>query len=95
MQTRRLLTKYGHVLMRCFICSGWRLPLGSVCAACAVSAMARNRVKMLLTETDLSLAQIAEKAGFEHVEYLSVVFKKEIGLPPSQYRAQHRRGPRG
>jgi LacI family transcriptional regulator len=50
-----------------------------------------NRVKMLLTETDLSLAQIAEKAGFEHVEYLSVVFKKEIGLPPSQYRAQHRR----
>ncbi len=50
-----------------------------------------NRVKMLLTGTDLSLAQIAEKAGFEHVEYLSVVFKKEIGLPPSQFRAQHRR----
>lgn len=50
-----------------------------------------NRVKMLLTETDLSLALIAEKAGFEHVEYLSVVFKKEIGIPPSQYRAAHRR----
>ena len=50
-----------------------------------------NRVKTLLGETDLSLSEIAERSGFEHVEYLSVVFKKEIGTPPSQYRAQNRR----
>ena len=50
-----------------------------------------NRVKRLLGETDLSLAEIAERAGFEHVEYLSVVFKKEIGKPPSQYRQENRR----
>ncbi len=50
-----------------------------------------NRVKRLLGETDLSLAEIAERAGFEHVEYLSVVFKKEIGKPPSQYRHENRR----
>ncbi len=50
-----------------------------------------NRVKQLLGETDLSLSEIAERSGFEHVEYLSVVFKKEIGIPPSLYRAQNRR----
>jgi LacI family transcriptional regulator len=50
-----------------------------------------NRVKRLLGETDLSLSEIAERSGFEHVEYLSVVFKKEVGLPPSQYRQENRR----
>lgn len=45
-----------------------------------------NRVKELLTQTDLSMADIAERTGFKHVEYLSVVFKKSVGLPPSKYR---------
>ena len=44
------------------------------------------RVKRLLTETDLSLAEIAERSGFRHVEYLTVAFKKETGMPPSRYR---------
>ena len=25
-------------------------------------------------------------AGFKHVEYMSVVFKKKVGMPPSEYR---------
>jgi len=49
-----------------------------------------NRVKELLVETDLSLDQIAEKTAFNHVEYLSVAFRREIGVPPSQFRAQNR-----
>ena len=49
-----------------------------------------NRVKQLLVETDLPLDQIAERAGFPHVEYLSVAFRREIGVPPSQFRAQNR-----
>ena len=50
-----------------------------------------TRVKQLLVETDLSLEQIATRAGFPHVEYLSVAFRREVGLPPSLFRAQHRR----
>lgn len=50
-----------------------------------------TRVKQLLLETDLSLEQVAERAGFPHVEYLSVAFRREVGIPPSQYRAQNRR----
>ena len=46
-----------------------------------------ERVKELLTETDLPLSVIAHRAGYKHVEYMSVVFKRETGLPPSQYRA--------
>jgi LacI family transcriptional regulator len=49
-----------------------------------------GRVKQLLVQTDLPLADIAERAGFSHVEYLSVAFKKAIGMPPSQFRAQCR-----
>jgi LacI family transcriptional regulator len=48
-------------------------------------------VRQLLTETDLSLAAIAERAGFRHVEYLSVAFKRAFGQPPSRYRAVNRR----
>ena len=45
-----------------------------------------ERVKRLLTETDLSLAEIAARTGFPHDEYLTVAFKKEVGIPPSKYR---------
>ena len=51
-----------------------------------------ERAKHLLRQTDLPLPEVAERAGFKHGEYLSVVFKRLTGLPPSQYRAQHRRG---
>jgi len=50
-----------------------------------------NRVKLLLTESDLPLEVIAERTGFAHVEYLSVVFRKKEGIPPSRYRALNRR----
>jgi len=49
-----------------------------------------DRVKELLVETNLSLEQIAERTAFAHVEYLSVAFRREIGIPPSQFRAENR-----
>lgn len=49
-----------------------------------------DRARSLLAESDLPLTLIAERSGFAHAEYLSVVFKKHLGLPPSQYRALHR-----
>jgi len=47
-----------------------------------------NRVKELLSGTDLPLSEIAERTGFKHVEYLTVVFKREFGQPPSLYRQE-------
>lgn len=44
------------------------------------------KIKQLLVETDYPLKRIAEIAGFEHVEYLSVVFKRLSGSSPGVYR---------
>jgi len=38
------------------------------------------KVRPLLGETELTLYQIAEHTGFTHVEYLSVMFKRETGM---------------
>lgn len=45
-----------------------------------------SRVQQLLSETELSLREIAERSGFEHPEYLSVCFKQATGQSPSQFR---------
>jgi LacI family transcriptional regulator len=47
-----------------------------------------KRIYQLLAETDLPLSRIAELVGYEHPEYLSVVFKRETGQTPGQYRRQ-------
>jgi LacI family transcriptional regulator len=47
-----------------------------------------SRIKQLLTETDFTLERISELSGFEHPEYMSVVFKRLIGQTPGQYRKQ-------
>lgn len=52
--------------------------------------MRLSRVKQLLGETDLPLYLVAERTGFEHVEYLSVVFKRETGRTPSAWRDEAR-----
>ena len=45
-----------------------------------------QRIKELLRETDYTLAHIADLVGFEHPEYMCVVFKKSTNMTPNQYR---------
>jgi LacI family transcriptional regulator len=47
------------------------------------------RVKELLIKTPLSVADISERCGFEHPEYLSAALKKHTGLSPAGYRRQY------
>jgi LacI family transcriptional regulator len=53
------------------------------------------RVRAMLAGTDLSVALIADRTGFEHAEYLSVAFRRETGMTPTAWRAQHRVGAPG
>ncbi len=55
-----------------------------------------GKTKQLLHETDFPLKKIAELVGFEHPEYLSVVFKRVTKLSPGAYRrlAQTEQRPR-
>lgn len=50
-----------------------------------------RRVKQLVIDTDLPFHQVAERTGFEHAEYLSVIFKRETGKTLSRYRTEARR----
>jgi LacI family transcriptional regulator len=43
-------------------------------------------VAELLTSTDWTLPQIAERLAFSHSEYMSVMFKKHTGTSPGAYR---------
>ena len=52
-----------------------------------------NRIKELLSETDLSVQVIAERTGFEHNEYMAAAFKRETGVTPTKYRENHRQSP--
>ena len=46
--------------------------------------------KLLLTDSDLSVSEIAVKCGFDNVYYFSNRFKKSTGMSPSQYRNNFR-----
>lgn len=50
-----------------------------------------QRVTQLLMETDLSMAAIADRAGFSNAAYLSVAFKQRFDVSPREYRASHQR----
>jgi LacI family transcriptional regulator len=47
--------------------------------------------KQLLTTTDYSLQEIAERSGFRTASALANLFKQKTGLTPRTYRAEHRR----
>lgn len=55
----------------------------------------RNQLKRacrFLTETDLALDKIAEQCGYKHPEYMHVVFKRETGITPGEYRKKRKPG---
>ena len=49
-----------------------------------------HEAKRLLATTDLSLRQIAHRLGYRQQECLGVVFKKNTGKTPGQYRSETR-----
>lgn len=48
--------------------------------------MQLNRVKELLSKTDLKLESVARKTGFKHPQYMSEVFKQKFGITPGAFR---------
>ncbi len=49
------------------------------------------RARQLLATTRLSLGDVADRCGFRHSEYFSVVFKRETGVTPGGFRREHGR----
>jgi len=53
-----------------------------------IRAVQLARAKQLLIETEHPIHRIAQLVGFEHTEYFNVLFKREVGRPPGQFRAE-------
>jgi LacI family transcriptional regulator len=49
-----------------------------------------ERAQQLLAETELPISRIAVTIGYEHIEYFSVAFRREIGETPVAYRQRVR-----
>lgn len=47
------------------------------------------KIRQLLRETDFPLKRIAELTGFEHVEYMCVVYKRLTGEAPGAFRRRY------
>lgn len=48
-----------------------------------------RHVQILLTNTTMSITEIAHETGYCHGDYLSAQFKKRVGMTPREYRKQH------
>ncbi len=47
-------------------------------------------VEKLLSQTDLTLDAIADRAGFKHPQYMAEAFRKRFGITPGEYRKRNR-----
>ncbi len=50
-----------------------------------------ERATQLLTQTDLSIMEIADMTGFNNQRYFSTVFKQTIGSSPSKYKEEYKK----
>ena len=48
-----------------------------------------NKAKELLRTTDMRSSQIAHETGYNDAHYFSYIFKKNVGMTPSDYRSQN------
>lgn len=49
-----------------------------------------EKARSLLASTDLPMSEVARHSGFSESKHLSVAFKQEVGMTPSDYRRQTR-----
>ena len=53
-----------------------------------LNAIRIRRAKILLSESRLSVAQVAQSVGFESAARFSNMFKRSEGMTPREYRRQ-------
>ncbi len=49
-----------------------------------------ERARQLLVRTDLQMPEVARRSGLVHASKLSSVFRREVGLTPTEYRRRYR-----
>lgn len=51
-----------------------------------------NQVKRWLQDSDMSIAELSNRAGFTNYQHFCKTFKKKVGISPRDYRQRIRRG---
>jgi transcriptional regulator GlxA family with amidase domain len=51
-----------------------------------ITELRLQKAQALLRETNLTLAGIASRCGYDNEYYLSRIFKRKLGMTPSEYR---------
>ena len=59
--------------------------------ASAIRRAHLERAKSLLGETDISIFDVAEAAGFGSLEYFAMLFHRQTGMTPLRYRREFRK----
>jgi AraC-like DNA-binding protein len=49
-----------------------------------------ENAKMLLTQTDQTIENVARRSGFASVRYFGRAFRREVGITPAAYRRSQR-----
>ena len=55
----------------------------------SINALRVAKAQQLLTESNLSMEQIAAQTGFKNRQHLIYEFKNQISVTPSDYRKQY------
>jgi two-component system response regulator YesN len=51
-----------------------------------------EKARELLVRTDLRIGEIAQAVGIDNPNYFSILFRKQTGMSPGEYRGRHVRG---
>ena len=54
-----------------------------------ISKLRVDKAKDLLVNTELSIADIAEKVGIPDANYFARIFKKYVGISPNRFRSMN------
>lgn len=69
----------------------YRETFGTTCISDVISCK-MNHAKELLTSTDHTISRIAAACGYDNEEHFMRMFKKNIGVTPTIYRREARKG---
>jgi two-component system response regulator YesN len=51
-----------------------------------------EKAKEMLLRTELRIGEIAQAVGMDNPNYFSILFRKQVGMSPGEYRGKHVRG---